>query len=162
FDRKLGSRLRAAAGIAHEPGVIADDDHDGMAELLELAQLGEADRVSEVDIGRRGVKALLDAQRLISGQGALELADEALLGQDLFRAFADRFEMTLDARREHGRHASKRPFRQRRAIAPGVCGILPANRRARPPGSWRRALSPYAGTPRDDCAARPLHRHSRL
>ena len=35
-----------------------------MAELLELRQLAQADHVAHMDIGRAGVEALLESQRL--------------------------------------------------------------------------------------------------
>ena len=53
---------RAAARVAHARGVVADDQHHGVAEVLELAQLAQHDRVAEVDVRRGGVDPELDPQ----------------------------------------------------------------------------------------------------
>ena len=53
----------AAGGIADEGGEIADEKDDGMAELLEVAELAHEDGVAEMQVGRGGVKAGLNAQR---------------------------------------------------------------------------------------------------
>ena len=57
------ARLRAAGGIADHPGEVADDDDDLVAEVLEVAQLLEHDRVSQVQVGRGRVEAQLDLER---------------------------------------------------------------------------------------------------
>ena len=54
---------RAAAGIADPGRVVADDQHDRVAEVLELAQLLEHDREAEVDVRRGRVDPELDPQR---------------------------------------------------------------------------------------------------
>ncbi len=54
---------RAAAGVADPGGEVADDQHDLVARLLELAQLLQDDRVAEVDVGRGRVDPELDPQR---------------------------------------------------------------------------------------------------
>jgi hypothetical protein len=78
--------------------------------------------VPEVDVGSRGIEALLDAQRLALGQRSLQLAYEILFGQDLVGAFVEGFEMAVDSRYEHAVHANKTAS----ALWSGVCGILPA------------------------------------
>ena len=50
-----------------------------MAEVLELAQLLQDDRVAEVDVGRGRVEAELDAQLAPLARGLRELALEAAL-----------------------------------------------------------------------------------
>ena len=52
-----------------------------MAEVLELAQLLQDDRVAEVDVGRRRVEAELHAQLATVAGGLLELALEPPLRQ---------------------------------------------------------------------------------
>ena len=54
-----------------------------MAGVLELAQLVEDDGVAEVDVGRRGVDAELDAQRPALALGEVELGLERALGEHL-------------------------------------------------------------------------------
>ena len=50
-------------GIADLGGEVAEDQHRGVAELLELAELAQHDGESEVDVGRGGVDAELHPQR---------------------------------------------------------------------------------------------------
>ena len=49
--------------VADARGVVADDQHDRVAEVLELAQLAQHDGVAEVDVRRGRVDAELDPQR---------------------------------------------------------------------------------------------------
>ncbi len=63
FVRQLRPGDRAAAGVADHRGEIADDEDALMAEVLELPQLLENDRVAEMDVGRGRVNAEFDAQR---------------------------------------------------------------------------------------------------
>ena len=65
-------RRRAAARVAHARGVVADDQHDGVARVLELAQLLEHDGVAEVDVGGGRVEPELDPQRTAFGEPPLE------------------------------------------------------------------------------------------
>jgi len=51
-----------AGRVAHAGGVIADDHHGLVAEVLELAHLAQDDGMAEVDVRRGGVQAELDAQ----------------------------------------------------------------------------------------------------
>jgi hypothetical protein len=70
LEHRTGAR--APARIADPGGVVADDQHDSVAEVLKLAQLLQDDRVTNVDIGRGRVHAELDAQRPAERQLALE------------------------------------------------------------------------------------------
>src|SRR5438132_1145713 len=83
---ELRARLAAAAGIAHAPGIVAYDQHDLVAEVLELAQLAQPDGVAEMDVGRGGVEPLLDAQRTFPGAGLLEPPQQVAVRQDLVGA----------------------------------------------------------------------------
>ena len=72
-----GRVLERPLGIAHARGVVADDQHHRVAEVLELAQLLEHDREPEVDVRRGGVDAQLHAQRTAQ----FELVFEPSVGQ---------------------------------------------------------------------------------
>ena len=91
LGREHGPRRRAPGRIAHARRVVADDQHDGVPEVLELAQLLQHDGVAEVQVGRRRVQAELDAQRPALGQALLERARgrhlDRVAGQELRRGF---------------------------------------------------------------------------
>ena len=74
---------RAPARVADARGVVADDQHDAVAEVLELAQLLQHDRVAEVDVGRGRVDPELDAQLAPVARGGRQLGLQAALGQAL-------------------------------------------------------------------------------
>ena len=63
---------RAATGVPDARRVVADDQHDGVARVLELAQLLEHHGVAEMDVGGRRVEAELDAQRTVLREPPLE------------------------------------------------------------------------------------------
>ena len=91
------ARLGTTAGIADHPREVADQKDRAVAAILEVAQLLQHDRVAEMQVRRRGIRAELDAQRFSALRRALELANEIVLGDDLDRAtpqdgqlFADR------------------------------------------------------------------------
>ena len=93
LDAQHRAQLRAAARVADARGEVADDQHDEVAGVLEVAQLAQHDGVAEVDVGRRRVDAELDAQRAPERQLALELAGRQHLGgaaRELARAPARR------------------------------------------------------------------------
>jgi hypothetical protein len=62
--RELGAGLLATAGVAHERRHVADDQNRLMPKVLELAELAEDDRVTQVDVRRAGVDPQLDPERL--------------------------------------------------------------------------------------------------
>jgi hypothetical protein len=64
LGRQRLARDVAAGGVADERGRVADEEDDRVAELLEVAQLADEHGVAEVQIGRGGIEAGLDAQRL--------------------------------------------------------------------------------------------------
>ena len=64
---------RAAARIAYPCRVVADDQHDRVAEVLELAQLLQHDREAEMDVRRGRVDPELDPQRTAQRKLAFEL-----------------------------------------------------------------------------------------
>jgi hypothetical protein len=83
------TRLVAAAGIADERGVGADDEDHLVAQLLELPELSEPDGVPQVDVGRRGIEPLLHAERGLRRERALQLLHQLGLGNQLLDARAD-------------------------------------------------------------------------
>jgi hypothetical protein len=77
------------AGVADHPGEIADQEHDVVPQVLELAHFVEDDRVPEVQVRRRRVEPGLDPQRLPLG----ELAPQVLLLDELIRAPPHRLDL---------------------------------------------------------------------
>ena len=84
-DRAVEARPRLAAPrrVADARRVVADDEHRDVPGVLELAQLVEDHGVAEMDVGRRGVDAELDAQRPALALGERELGLESALGEHL-------------------------------------------------------------------------------
>jgi hypothetical protein len=56
-----------------------------VAELLEFAQLAQANGVPEVNVGCGGIEALLDAQWPALALAELEALEQRPLGEDLLR-----------------------------------------------------------------------------
>src|SRR5262249_2998268 len=83
LPRERLARLRAPRGITDHAGEVADDDDDLVAEVLEVAQLLQDDRVPEVQVGRRGIEAELDQERAPGPRRALELPAQLGLDDDL-------------------------------------------------------------------------------
>ena len=76
---------RATARIPDPRRVVADDQDDQVAEVLELAQLAENDGMPEMDVRCRRIDAQLDPQRSPLARGARELFLERALGQRIDR-----------------------------------------------------------------------------
>jgi hypothetical protein len=70
----IGRSSRAPARVSDPRGEVADDQHDEVPGVLEVAQLAQHDGVPEVDVGRRRVDAQLDAQRASERELALQFA----------------------------------------------------------------------------------------
>ena len=68
-----------------------------MPKLLELAQLAQADRVAEMDVGRGGIKALLNAQRTFFSFCKLQPLEEFPVRQNVFRPALQDFELVAGA-----------------------------------------------------------------
>jgi hypothetical protein len=64
FFGKHRARRGTAGRVADQCGVVADDEHDRMAQVLELAQFAQHDREAQVNVGRGRVETQLDVQRL--------------------------------------------------------------------------------------------------
>src|SRR4029079_8429396 len=54
--RERGTRRIASARVADQSGEIADEKHDVVPQVLELAHLVQHDGVSEMQIGRGGIE----------------------------------------------------------------------------------------------------------
>ena len=88
-------RLRAAGGVADHPGEVPDDDDDLVSEVLEIAQLLEDHRVSQVQVGRGRVESQLDLERVAGPTGALELGPQLGVHDDLGGAPTDPGELLI-------------------------------------------------------------------
>ena len=62
--RQRRPRRVAAGRVADQSGEVADQEHDFVAEALELAHLVDQHGVAEMQIGRGRIETRLDAQRL--------------------------------------------------------------------------------------------------
>ena len=106
FARQGRARGVLAARITDHAGEIADQELDPMAEFLEMPQLVDQHRVTEMKVGRGRVEARLHAQ----GAAALEAFDQLDLEQERIGATFDQ----LDGRRNISHSISpKIPFRPR-------------------------------------------------
>ena len=132
---------RAPARVAHARGVVADDQDDGVAEVLELAQLLQHDGVAEVQVGRGRVQAELDAQRAALGEALLERAARAGTSTALRARCA-----------AVGRPRGDLPSGPMLESAPRGPG--PPAARARPRPSRARRLAARAGPPRHERSER--------
>ena len=83
---------RLAGGVADLRGEVADDEHRGVAELLELTELAQHDGEAEVDVGRGGVDPELGPER----PAGPELAAEVGLGDEIDGAGAQDAELLVD------------------------------------------------------------------
>ena len=81
--RQPGAARVAAAGVADRGRRGADDEHGGVAEFLELAQLPQRDRVAEVNVEAGRVDAVLHAKRLAGRVAVFELLLEFVARLDL-------------------------------------------------------------------------------
>ena len=93
---KLRARGVAAGRIADERGAVADDEGHLMPQILELAQLAQGHRVTQMDIGGRRIDPKLHVQR----HAALELLQKRRFGYDLGRTGFDNVQLFL--RSKHG------------------------------------------------------------
>ena len=80
------ARAVAPARVADARREVANQEDDGVPQVLQLAQLGEHDGVPKVNVGRGGVQAELDAQWLAAGRRARQLAYPVGFKQQLVAA----------------------------------------------------------------------------
>ena len=75
-----------------------------MAHVLEMLQLAQDNGVAQVNIGRGGIDAEIDAQRLAGLRGLLELGAQILFANDFRGAFAEIGELFVDGFMARFRH----------------------------------------------------------
>src|SRR5208282_2808420 len=83
------ARSRAAGGIADHAGEIADEEDDGVAEILKMFELAQQDGMAEVEVGSSRIEARLHPQRLAGSERAFELGAQFGFLDDLGRALLD-------------------------------------------------------------------------
>src|SRR6185436_15952961 len=96
FLGQARARLVSPARVADERRVGADDEHDLVSQLLELTEFSKSDRVTQVDVGRRGVETLFHAERDLRPKRTLELLDQFRLGDEFLDARSNDRELPLD------------------------------------------------------------------
>jgi len=96
FASQRLARLALARGVADHAGEVTDQKIDLMPQLLELLELLDQHRVTEMQVRCRGIEAGLDAQGLLALRGVGQLLLEFALDQDLHRPAADDLHLLLD------------------------------------------------------------------
>ncbi len=91
--------LRFAGGVADERGGVADEEDDGVAELLEVAQLAHEHGVAQVEVGRCGVEAGLDAEGLAGGERLLDALRQVVERDDFCGTLGDEVELVGERRK---------------------------------------------------------------
>ena len=101
------ARFRLAGGIADHGGKIADEKNGGVPFVLEVLELAQHDGMAEVQIGRGGIDAEVDAQGLACGARFFEFGAEFVFGNDLGGAAAQRGQLFVSGAKDRvvrGRH----------------------------------------------------------
>ena len=76
---EMGARGGATARIANHRGEVTDDQDGLVTEFLKLAELGEPNRVPQMNVGRGGINPELH----LEGTAQRQLGGQLLLTQDL-------------------------------------------------------------------------------
>ncbi len=97
FVGELGAGLALAGRVADHAGVVADDQHGLVSQVLEHAQLSQRHGVAQVKIGDGRVHAQLDAQRFAGLRGPVELLRQFLLRENLDHAAPNHGQLLFDA-----------------------------------------------------------------
>ena len=95
-DLGLGELLAGlgfAGGVADEGGGVSDEEDDGVAELLEVAQLAHQDGVAEMEVGGGGVEAGFDAERDAGFEAGFKAQFQVFEGDDLGCALGEEGEL---------------------------------------------------------------------
>ena len=101
FVAEARAGLVAAARVTNLGGIVTHDEHDGMAQVLELAELAHHDRMTEMDIRSGGVHAHLDAERNAGIVGLLELLFKFILRHNVDNAAHQNFELFFNRAELH-------------------------------------------------------------
>ena len=94
--RQRRARDVAARRIADQSGEVADQEDDGVAHVLEVFQLAHQHGVAEVQVGRGGIEAGLDAQRFPGTRRSLELGAQFLRADRLFGTLREVSQLFVD------------------------------------------------------------------
>src|SRR5262245_33529293 len=95
-EARPGDRLPRR--VADLRGEVADDEHRGVGQLLELPELAQRDRMPEMDVGGRWSDPELDPQRAARRQ----LAPEVGLGDEVDGTGAQDADLIVDGRGHDG------------------------------------------------------------
>ena len=101
------ARMIAPAGVSHQSRVVANDNDGLMPEFLELPQLSQRHRVTEMDINARRINAVLDAQRLPGLTALRQLCGQFLLGHDLLDTTPNESQLFVNGQKTHGQSSLK-------------------------------------------------------
>ena len=88
FARHRRARRVAARRVADHTGHVADQEDDGVAQILKVLHLAQQDGVAQVQVRRGGVKAGLDAQLAAGLFGLDQALAQVFFADDLRHAFA--------------------------------------------------------------------------
>ena len=86
-ERRAGGGT--AGGIADHAGEVADQEDDGVAEILKMLELAQQHGVAEMQVGRSGIESGFDPQRFAGGQRLFEFRAQFRLPNDFRGAFLD-------------------------------------------------------------------------
>src|SRR5271157_2420215 len=95
---QFGPGLVAAGGVADQGRIIADDDAGRVAQVLELPELAQGNRVAEMDVDSGRVDPVLDSQRPVRAERPFELVAEFVFGNNLFDPAAENAELFIKVR----------------------------------------------------------------
>ncbi len=93
FRGQFRTGFAPIGGIADQGGVIADDQHGLMAQLLEQPQLAQRNGVAQMNVDAGRIDAVLDAQRLTGLDAVSEFADQFVTRLDLLDAALDQCQL---------------------------------------------------------------------
>src|SRR5437764_8107807 len=79
----------AAGGVADHGGEIADQENHRVPEILKVLQLAEQHGMAKMQVGRSGIKAGINAQRLAGGARLFQTLAQLGFADDLDRALLD-------------------------------------------------------------------------
>ncbi len=134
--RERRPRFATARGVADAPGEVADEEDDRVPQFLKMAHLVHDHRMAEMQVGRRGVKAHLDAQ----GTARAEFGAQLVLVDDFRGAAPDERHLAVNVRHCRscrGLDVNRKPFAAATGHAPRRKGrkkmpVAPSPRRNDP------------------------------
>src|SRR5208337_5534240 len=85
--RERRSGVVAARGLADKAGAVADEEDDGVAQILEVLELADEHGVAQMQVWRGGIESGLDAEGLAALEGLFEALAQIDLTDDFDRTF---------------------------------------------------------------------------